>query len=292
MPGPSFIIIGAMKSATSTLHAQLAAQPGIFMTEPKEPNFFSDDAIYARGLEWYESLFAPTEQASVRGEASTHYTKLPTYPHTVQRLADSYPHVKLIYVLRHPVERLISHYVHDWSEARYDVDLSMAIDRYPELIDYGRYAYQIAPYVAAFSPAAILPVFTKALAHRPHHELARIGRFLGTPQPLVWQAGQGARNVSGQRLRLNDRPVLKAAVNNPLLGVLRRRFVPKAWRQRIKDRLRRTERPALTDANQAKLVPLFDADLERLGQMLGLDQPLSCDTFDAVALEVEDPRFV
>ena len=54
---PDFIIIGAMKCMTSTLHEQLAAQPGIQMSMPKEPCYFSDDAVYARGPEWYASLF-------------------------------------------------------------------------------------------------------------------------------------------------------------------------------------------------------------------------------------------
>ena len=49
---PSFIMIGAMKAATSTLHQQLARQPGIFMREPKEPNFFSADQWFARCLDW------------------------------------------------------------------------------------------------------------------------------------------------------------------------------------------------------------------------------------------------
>lgn len=54
---PDFIIIGAMKCATSTLHDQLARQPGLFMSTPKEPNFFSDDEQWGRGLDWYGSLF-------------------------------------------------------------------------------------------------------------------------------------------------------------------------------------------------------------------------------------------
>ena len=57
MPLPDFVIIGAMKCGTSTLAAQLGAQDGVFMTTPKEPNFFSDDAVFAQGLPWYESLF-------------------------------------------------------------------------------------------------------------------------------------------------------------------------------------------------------------------------------------------
>ncbi len=54
---PDFIVIGAMKSATTTLHEQLARQPGLFMSRPKEPNFFSDNENYARGWGWYSSLF-------------------------------------------------------------------------------------------------------------------------------------------------------------------------------------------------------------------------------------------
>ena len=54
---PDFIVIGAMKSATTTLHEQLARQPGIFMSRPKEPNFFSDDENYARGWGWYGVAF-------------------------------------------------------------------------------------------------------------------------------------------------------------------------------------------------------------------------------------------
>ena len=53
MNGPDFLIIGAMKCGTTTLQAQLALQEGVFMTTPKEPNFFSDDDVYARGLDWY-----------------------------------------------------------------------------------------------------------------------------------------------------------------------------------------------------------------------------------------------
>ena len=110
---PDFIVVGAMKSATTTLHEQLARQPGVFMSSPKEPNFFSDDAIYARGWGWYSSLFGEAGPGVVRGESSTHYTKLPTFPRTVERMVHDLPCVKLIYVMRHPIDRLISQYVHE-----------------------------------------------------------------------------------------------------------------------------------------------------------------------------------
>jgi hypothetical protein len=85
MSRPDFLIIGAMKSGTSTLAAQLSEQAGIFMTTPKEPNFFSDDDVYAQGLPWYAALFDAAEPGDIKGEASTHYTKRPTYPETLAR---------------------------------------------------------------------------------------------------------------------------------------------------------------------------------------------------------------
>src|SRR6516165_1122868 len=105
---PDFVVVGAMKSATTTLHEQLARQRGVFMSRPKEPNFFSDDLIYARGWDWYSSLFNAADDGVLRGESSTHYTKLPTFPRTVERMTHFLPRVKLIYVMRHPIDRLIS----------------------------------------------------------------------------------------------------------------------------------------------------------------------------------------
>src|SRR5262245_50888304 len=116
MPLPHFLIIGAMKAATSTLYDQLRQQPGIFLPELKEPNFFSDDASYARGIDWYCGLFAEACPGDLIGEASTHYTKLPTHPATISRMQEVLETPRLIYVMRHPVDRLISQYMHQKSE--------------------------------------------------------------------------------------------------------------------------------------------------------------------------------
>jgi Sulfotransferase domain len=87
---PDFVLIGAMKkSGTTTLHQQLSLQSGIFMSEPKEPTFFSDDQVYAKGLDWYSSLFAVAATSDLCGESSTHYTKLPSGLEKVGRTARS-----------------------------------------------------------------------------------------------------------------------------------------------------------------------------------------------------------
>ena len=132
---PDFIIIGAMKCATSTLHEQLARQAGIFMSTPKEPNFFSDDEQWERGIGWYASLFNLADECDICGESSTHYTKLPTYPHTIERMREHLgDDVRMIYIMRHPIDRLISHYIHEWTQRVISSPVNEAVDEHPELI--------------------------------------------------------------------------------------------------------------------------------------------------------------
>ena len=220
-----------MKSATTTLHEQLARQPGIFMSRPKEPNFFSDDAMYARGWSWYSSIFRPAGAGDLRGESSTHYSKLPTYPRTVDRLARDLPRVKLIYVMRHPIDRLVSQYVHEVTAGRIAMELREALVRHPELIDYSRYSMQLQPFLDAYGFAAVLPVFFPRLVSHSQAELERIGRFLGHEGPLIWDAGLKPQNRGKERLRPS--PVREVLVQAPVLTTIRHRVVPRRWSQSL-----------------------------------------------------------
>ena len=279
--GPDFMIIGAMKSATSTLHEQLAATPGFFMSRPKEPNFFSDDSQWSRGLDWYAGLFAAAPPGALRGESSTHYTKLPTHLHTLDRLAASVRTRRFVYVMRHPVERLVSHYIHEWTQGVYRESIDEAFAMRPELVDYGCYARQLAPWLERFGARAVLPVFFERLTAAPENEFARITRFLGHVQPVSWPAQLAAQNVSRERLRKSA--LRDAIVASPLLTALRRKLVPRALRDRIKARWQMRERPALSDKARAEAERRFDADLATLGAWLGVD--ICCANFASVAAQ-------
>jgi hypothetical protein len=273
---PDFIVIGAMKSATTTLHEQLARQPGMFMSRPKEPNFFSDDDNYARGWDWYGSLFRPAGMADLRGESSTHYAKLPTYPRTVERMARDLPRLKLIYVMRHPIDRLVSQYVHEVTAGRIVVGLREALGRHPELIDYSRYSMQLQPFLEAYGPGAVLPVFFPRLVSHSQSELERIGRFLGHAGPLRWDEGLEPQNQGRERLRSS--PVREVLVQAPVLTRIRRRIVPRQWSESLKELWRaRIEPPQLTPILAARLREIFDADLAQLGSWLGVR--LDCENF-------------
>ncbi|MBJ7899831.1 MAG: sulfotransferase [Cyanobacteria bacterium RI_101] len=276
--GPDFIIIGGMKCATSTLHEQLALQPGFWMSEPKEPNFFSNDEIFAQGMDWYVSLFDGAEPGDLRGESSTHYSKLPTYPETVNRLLNAFPEVKLIYVLRHPIDRLVSQYVHEWSQlVIQNTEINAALETFPELIAYSRYAYQLAPYFERLPRERILPVFFERLLKYPQPELERVCAFLnynGAPQ---WREELDAQNISSQRLRKSA--WRDALVETPGLKQLRQALIPKSFRTWVRSLWTMKEKPRLSPASLAKLETIFDPDLAILGNWLGIE--LNCQNFKA-----------
>ncbi len=265
---PEFIIVGAMKSATSTLYEQLSRQTGIFLPKLKEPNFFSDDEQYARGLQWYSELFSPANGSDIKGEASTHYTKLPTYPQTISRMRNCLTQPRLIYVMRDPVDRLISQYIHQWSQSEIRCGLDEAVDRHPELVAYSCYAYQLSPFFEAFGRKSILPVFFDRLLAAPQEELERVCNFIGYKGQVKWDNALAPRNASAERIR--KFPLYDLVVEHPLALTLRRSFVPKALRTKVRQFLSMKTRPTLTSETRRKLVRRFEDDLEMLGDWLGV----------------------
>jgi hypothetical protein len=275
---PSFLIIGAMKSATSTIYDQLSQQPGIFLPALKEPNFFSNDEQYARGVAWYEGLFSGAHNGDILGEASTHYTKLPTYPNTLSRMRGCLKQPRLIYVMRHPVDRAISQYIHQWSEGEISCDINEAVARYPELTDYSLYSKQLTPYVEAYGKEAILPVFFDRLRAAPQSELERIARFIGYKGAVVWKDDFSHSNVSSERVR--KFPLYNVFVDNPFASAVRRMLVPKAARTKIRAMLSMRKRPQLSEVARCRLENIYNQDLAVLGDWLGVS--FDCANFSAV----------
>ena len=275
MTKPDFIIIGAMKSATSTIHSQLNLQPGIFMSDPKEPCYFSDDEQYAQGGAWYDSLFEKAQNNDICGESSTHYTKLPDYPLTIERLSKRLKSPKLIYVMRHPIDRLISHYIHQWSQNVFTCDINQAIDEYEELKAYSCYAMQLEPYIKQFGRDNILPIFNESLRIDSQKQLERIGHFIGYKEPIKWQENTEPQNISHERIR--EFPGYNWIVESSLMTKLRQNLIPQSFRDKIKGQFRMKDRPEINNEHIKTLTAHFDKDLAKLGEWFNVD--LNCKNF-------------
>jgi len=259
---PDYIVLGAMKCGTSTLAVQLGAQDGVFMTEPKEPCYFSDDDVFARGPGWYAGLYAEAAPGDIKGEASTHYTKRPDLPDTVARMKAALPKVRLVYMIRDPMARIVSHYIHEWSQGVLSRPLDVEIADHKPLVDYGLYGWQVASYVEAYGAGAILLTSLERMKADPDGELARVAAHIGHDGPVAWVEDNEAENVSSERSR--KLPLHGLVVDNPVATALRRNLVPKSFRTWVRKARRMKDRPEIPADRVAALQARFAEDREML----------------------------
>jgi len=182
---PDFVVIGAMKAGSTSLHLWLASQAELWAPEQKEPHFFSQDWVWARGSGWYQGLFDAAPPGVLRFESSTSYSDPEYAEAAARRLHETIPEARLIYVVRHPIDRLRSDYRHSVAEARQDLPLADVVQD----LDCGHvrrsmYFSCLAPYRRLFRDDQIKVVAFEALVRPPHAEWDGVIEFLGlSPRP-------------------------------------------------------------------------------------------------------------
>ena len=265
---PTFLLIGAMKSGTTTLWSYLAGHPDVFMPALKEPNFFNDH--WHRGVGWYERLFAPAGGALARGEASVRYTSFPDDPECPGRIAAVLPDVRLLFLAREPVERIRSHYLHEVAALRERRPLPQALRENPIYLDRSRYGMQLDRYLEHFAREQLLVVRAEDLFRAPLEVLPRVYRFLGV-DPAWRPAGPVRRdNETARRFQL---PVLvrQGVRLASQAGVYR--HVPRWAKETVRVATRRRSRTMpevrIPPALRAELRAELDGDLRRLHEIAG-----------------------
>src|SRR3972149_755288 len=180
IPAPTFLIIGAMKTGTTSLYHYLAHHPQVHMPRQKEIDFFSEPAIWRLGWEWYLGQFASAPSSAVAiGEASTSYTKFPEFSDVPRRIAERLPRVRLVYLIRHPVERIHSQYAHHVLMGDERRPISEALLADPRYLNTTQYAMQLEQYLRYFDRDQILIVQAEHLRSVRRTTVRRIFTFLG-----------------------------------------------------------------------------------------------------------------
>jgi hypothetical protein len=158
---PDFIIAGAQRAGTTSLYRYLAGHPAVVPASRKEVHFF--DLAYHRGLWWYRAHFPlrtrrTASGAAVRtGEASPYYM---FHPHAPRRIAAALPRVKLVVLLRNPIDRAFSQYHHEVRHGHETLSFPDALDREGERL-------------AAELPRLLADPRAQSFAHQHHSYAAR-----------------------------------------------------------------------------------------------------------------------
>ena len=226
---PTFVVIGAMKCGTTSLYYYLDAHPEIRMSIQKETDFFIRERNYEKGQAWYESRFR--EAGEARGECSPNYTKAHLFSGVPQRMHDLVPDVRLIYMVRDPIDRLVSHYVGNRVEGREERPFSEALTESEEnnYLMTSRYHRQLIPYVKTFGTDQILVRSLEALTADPDQILRDICRFVGVEEGAV--AAENLRRFNASRTKRRYGPWtrwLKRILSQPMKDTLRP-YIPRDW---------------------------------------------------------------
>jgi hypothetical protein len=275
------IIIGAMKSGTTTLFDLLARHPAIAPSLDKEPGFFAFEEKFSRGFDWFDTLFEFDEAVHrYRLEASTDYTKAPFVTGAWDRMtADPSVEVKLLYIMRHPLQRIESHANHTQRKRK---EIGQVVSPRPDHgLDAGlspvslmvsAYATQLDQYSAARAAGNLHWLTLEELTSDPEATLGAIWRFLGldAPGPV---SKVTAQNVSANRTELH--PIWGRITGNPHLLGAAKALLPRGARGQLKSMFQRKViaegRFSLTAEERAALSVLFDGEMARLRQDYGVD---------------------
>lgn len=289
---PDFLVIGAGRSGTTAVHHGLAQHPQIFVTAHKSPNFFvSQEPIpawenshlramashWVRNLQDYQALFRGASPKQVKGEVSPVYLQA---MRTAERIHALCPEVRLIAILRDPVDRAHAHY---WGRRRDGlevrptfeeaVDEELARGEVPEVafgsyLACGLYDRFLEPYYARFPQDRMRIFLFEDLRSDPQALWEDLFGFLGVDRSLRPQL-EGHHGRTGEvptpwlrqlwtgsvGLRTRLRPLLPAALRD-LAGPLI---------------LRQVEKPKLNPDTRQRLLPWFRQDVLRLQERLHRD---------------------
>lgn len=274
-------VIGAMKSATTSMCDWLDSQPDFQVSKPKEPSIFVSDTAVREAVPRLGEYFPEAPHRPVRVDGSTDYAKFPAIAGVPARVRRHCPEARFVYLMRDPIARAISQYRFEWLLGGSRVPFERALVERPELIDNGRYGLQLAQWLEHFPADRFLLVFAEAFAADEAEQIGRVRRFLQVPpEPQTMVGGDAPSNDSSLLILRSSRA---RALRRSPAGRIARRLVPSAAANAYKQRVQARSVPEVSETVRAHLAEIFDQDLVEF-QTLTAGPLIDCASWRDVAL--------
>ena len=307
-PKLHFMIIGAQKSGTTSLHRYLERHPQLYMLPEKEVPFFTNDDYFRKGWKWYSEIFFHDAPLGKHwGKATPHYMTRLDAPH---RIFKEMPSIKLIALLRNPVERAFSHY-------RMMVKLGVESRSFIEVVEekledgkaqserlfppgtpengylvMGEYGLILQEYFKTFPKDQLLVLFTEDLKKDPAGVLRRAMDFLGLDSRFMPDNLKKLYHVGGtkRRVPMTEKDIANHRLFRKILRLMPRRFRSTFERRFLFWYMIWNTKPEpgaqLPQEARERLVEFYREDVAKLERLIG--QPVPWPEF--ASLERSQPR--
>ncbi|HEX6586718.1 MAG TPA: sulfotransferase [Solirubrobacterales bacterium] len=271
---PNLIIIGGLKCGTTSIHHYLGLHPEVDMSKPKELNFFVEELNWDLGLEWYKGRF--DDRFQVRGESSPHYTNFPYFAGVPERIAEHIPDAKLIYMVRDPISRILSHWRHAVGAGYETRPMEEALARPDQTyVTRSRYWMQLQPYLERFDPGQIEVITQEELQSDREGTMRRTLRFAGVDESFYSE--QFEREWEKSTAKESDRyQVMEKLIKLPGFRSFDRNFdrLPERMRWMVEKVVHDPDapsapKPKLPDRIRDELTARFGEDVAALQQFAG-----------------------
>lgn len=278
---PNFIIIGAPKAGTTSLYHYLSEHPQVFMSEPKEVNYFSREEIIEQGLYYkdfkaknlneYKQLFETASNQKAIGEGSVSYL---FYPKTAEKIKACISNVKIIMLLRNPMERGYSHYLMDYKLGLVDLTYEEIVYKksnhkyinlyYQQYVELGLYYEQVKRYLELFDKEQIKIYFQEDLRENSEAIVDDLYDFLNIEKSSVPNTNKEHNAFSMPKNKL-----IHKLYGSHIVRTTLSKFFPESLKEWLLNNLfERTKKPVLDNKIKTYLLSIYKPDIQNLEKLL------------------------
>ncbi len=280
---PNFMIVGAPKAGTTSLYHYLSQHPEVFMSNPKELNFFSYEEILEQGLYYddfkidnldkYKDLFVQAKGKKAIGEASVSYL---FYPKTPRKIKEIIPNAKIIILLREPTSRAFSHYLMDFKLGLVDVTFDDIVYKrekdtkldlfYQQYISLGFYYEQVKRYIDIFGKEQVKIYLQDNLEDDSVDVATGVYDFLAVDSSFQPKTNQKHNVFFAPKSKIVGK-IYKSSFRSLISSVL-----PQRIKEKIIDILfEKKQKPKMSERTKKYLYDIYRDDIINLEKFIGVD---------------------